>query len=260
MRGGMRRPVFVFALLAVFAALSASPASAQEPLWQDLGFVPSGGGCEGPFILEGTDWPDGTVRVELPGRDTSGVAANAVEGSFRLELSPELFADRCFPGAILGVRVERLRPADGQRVLGDAFYEVPSPWTLTVDGCNRERLFTLSGFPPNEEVRLSIGGPPPLYADSDAPITTVTVDEAGRYAGTFEWLPCVDGVQPPVRASLADAEHPQARWAARSNSAVTPAATGHGVVPTTGPGVPFVLGVLAVAIFGGARLASRRRG
>lgn len=45
----------------------------------------------------------------------------------------------------------------------------------------------------------------------------------------------------------------------RLGPGITPATTGHGLAPTTDRGVPLALGVVALAILGGARLATRER-
>ena len=45
----------------------------------------------------------------------------------------------------------------------------------------------------------------------------------------------------------------------RLGPGVTPAATGHGLAPATDRGIPIVLGVIGLAILGGARLATRGR-
>lgn len=257
MRGVMRRPVFVFALLAVLAALFVPwvgmprAAEAVEPrVW----FEPSSGNCDHPWVMVGEAYPpNATVTIAVPGMTESEHVTETVSdgaGGFRV-LLPGTYQPDCRWGTLLGVAAVSV--VDGERTWRVAEYEVLSPWQISTVTCvDRSLTVRGSGFPPREPVELLLADDH-FAAHDFAQLAAVTPDTTGTFETTVTYTCNAEGIILLARRSDG--------WARLDSLArVTPAATGHGVVPTTDRGVPFAFGVLAVAILGGARLASRRRG
>jgi len=223
----MRRPVVVLALLAVLLAPGLVLPRTVEA-------------CSA-----GEDW-DAVAESDVI---IAGWVADMSIATEYEEPSPAVAGPQTFVPVWLDFEVDRYFKGEGGRHLS------------VLDGAS---VAFMNNETPAERARfegaLYWGGGGSCGALDDDPrgtywVTGIAVREDGAHSlhrlMTFAW-PTTSASDPSVLEAIAQLEE-------RLGPGVTPATTGHGLAPTTDRGVPLAFAVLALAILGGARLATRER-